>query len=321
MYLCIFWVRPSTQNESLGEQIWAAVSGRIQPLRRFEIESQHGSRSRRRGSTCVATMHGMVLNRFSRLRRLLFSIRNAGRFRGSSSLARRLSFMMLLPFVVATNACSPKADEDIPGNRYSIRVSPDGKAEADVYQSKAFGVGHTQVGITWTESGCGSGSAAFDAYDLGIELSWINSEILQVIYPDGHQFSHNVSGDFLVCGSGQVRVVMVPASAVSVQSEGPSAPVEADQVDSPAADRTAYTIRYSSAQTGVTLVVVDFKASRGCRNSALTFYDEDIEIDMNWLENDQLEISFPAGASHIQSLSTLHMRCASDSVFVSLAPR
>lgn len=86
--------------------------------------------------------------------------------------------MRTLTILIAVNflaACSGDADRtpeasagSTPIERYANTTSPDGEVEASVYHYDSPSGGHTQVSLDFVGLGCGSGSAAWSAYDIGM---------------------------------------------------------------------------------------------------------------------------------------------------------
>ncbi len=238
---------------------------------------------------------------------------------------RRLSAaaggLATLPFLLLA-ACAEPDDGFTEGVKYGRTLSPDGEVSAFVYHYDSPTGGLTQVGLDFLALGfgCGMGSAAWHEYDMGVELRWVSAEILEVRYPDGNPYRHNASGDFLGCMDRPVRVVMVPRGSALTGDGAYSEPVESDHTLSPDLMNKASTIRYDSPSGGVTQVVVNFGKTRGCEDSAVTFYDHTVELAFEWTGERTLEVRYPEGEAFDLPPWGSTIRCVTDTVEVTLRP-
>lgn len=213
-------------------------------------------------------------------------------------------------------ACTRSGDRDVSIEEYARALSPDSEVSAYVYHYDSDSGGLTQVSLDFVGSGCGFGSAAWYEYDIGIELRWIDSGTLEVTYPDGKRYRHNVSGDLLGCADRVVRVVMVPRRTTEVVDGSYSKPAEIGHTPSPDPEITAYTFRYDSPQGGITQVIVNFLEVRGCADSAVTFYDHGIDLQLNWIDAATLEVRYPDGQRYDHPPWGTTVRCVGQSVQV-----
>ncbi len=231
-----------------------------------------------------------------------------------------LRALALLLFVLTVAACTRGSDDEIRIERYGHAVSPDGEVNALVYHYDSPNGGLTQVGLDFAGMGCGAGSAAWHEHDLDIELRWIDARTLEVSYPDGKRYSHNVSGDYLGCTDRAVRVVMVPRRGAAGSGSAYSRPVETQRIASPDPGISAYTFRYDSPGGGITQVIVDFGETRGCANSAVTFYDSDIALHLEWIDTTVLAIRYPGGERFDHPPWGTTNRCVGRDVQVKMQP-
>ncbi|MEM7765735.1 MAG: hypothetical protein AAF290_16840 [Pseudomonadota bacterium] len=127
---------------------------------------------------------------------------------------RTLTILITVNFLAACSGDAHRTPDGSAGStpieRYAKTTSPDGEVEALVYHYDSPSGGLTQVSLDFVGLGCGSGSAAWYAYDIGIELRWLDAHTLEVTYPEDISFRHNPSGEYLGCFDRTVRVVMVP---------------------------------------------------------------------------------------------------------------
>jgi len=230
----------------------------------------------------------------------------------------RVSVLLLSVLVVA--ACSRATDEQSQIDTYAHALSPDGEVSALVYHYDSANGGLTQVSLDFVDTGCGAGSAAWYEYDIGIHLRWIDAGTLEVTYPDDKRYEHNASGDLLGCYDRAVRVVMVPRRSIATDDGAWSKPVESRRVSSPDSAVSAYTFRYDSPPGGVTQVIVDFSETRGCADSAVTFYDSDIELNLEWIDTAVLAIRYPDGNQYDHPPWGTTIRCVEQVVQVQMQP-
>jgi hypothetical protein len=239
-------------------------------------------------------------------------------------LIRRLYFAVCgvatLVSALVVGACSPNDDGYGPIEEYAHALSPDGEVSAYVYHYESPSGGLTQVSLDFVNSGCGTGSAAWHEYDIGVELLWIDATTLEVTYPNGKPYNHNASGDFLGCYDRAVRVVMVPRGLTDYADGVYSKPVEIEHTPSPDRKIRAYTFRYDSPHGGITQVIVNFPDTRGCADSAVTFYDHDIELQLNWIDTATLEVRYPDGQHYDRPPWGMTVRCVLDVVQVKMQP-
>lgn len=223
---------------------------------------------------------------------------------------------MLASFAVAS--CERAADDDghTPPEQYFSALSPDGEVNAYVYHYASESGGLTQVMLEFVGMGCGSGSVSWYEYDIGVELRWIDEKILEVSYPDGLSYQHNVSGDFLGCYDRAVRVVVVPRGARDPDGATPMKPVEAGHTTSPDGKVSAHTMRYSTEDGGITQVVLYFNNDAVCGDSAVTFYDHDVELELDWADAETLDIRVPDGTHYDLPPWGTTARCVSDRIQV-----
>lgn len=208
----------------------------------------------------------------------------------------RLSAILALSATLLTCGCSEQvAPFDSVVAEYGRTLSPDGRISAFVYHKDSRHGGQSQLMFDFVGSGCGSGSAAWPEFDLGIELHWVDSNTLEVTYPDGKSYRQNASGDFLVCGDGFVRVIMVPRGRATQSGRSTTKPTVTNLTASPRADKSAYAIRYNSLRGGITQVVIDFEDTRGCSDSAVTFYDPGVDLRLEWTAASELTVHYPQG--------------------------
>jgi len=174
-------------------------------------------------------------------------------------------------------------------------MSPDDEVNAYVYHYSSPTGGLTQVMLEFDGLGCGIGSASWYEYDIGVGLHWVDTETLEVTYPDGKLYSHNASGDLVGCFDRSVRVVMAPRRSGDIAGGMFSEPVESGRLPSPNRKTSAYTFRYDSPQGGIAQVIVNFLETRGCADSAVTFYDHEIDLQLGWVDDGTLEVRYPDG--------------------------
>ncbi len=231
-----------------------------------------------------------------------------------------LRVLILFVGMLTVGACTRDSDDDSPIETYAHTISPDGEVSALVYHYNSANGGLTQVSLDFVDTGCGAGSAAWYEYDIGIQLRWIDAGTLEVTYPDGKPYDHNASGDFLGCYDRAVRVVMVPRRGIETSDGAYSKPVETRRVTSPDSGVSAYTFRYDSPSDGVTQVIVDFSETRGCADSAVTFYDSDIELNLEWIDTAVLAIRYPEGQRFDHPPWGTTIRCVERVVQVRMQP-
>lgn len=226
----------------------------------------------------------------------------------------------VLVCALTVSSCTRSSDGYGPIEEYARILSPDGEVSAYVYHYDSPTGGLTQVGLDFVGLGCGSGSASWYEYDIGVELRWIDAMTLEVIYPGGKDYEHNASGDLLGCFDRGVRVVMVPRAVTDLTGGTYAAPVEREHTPSPDPAISAYTFRYDSPQGGITQVVVNFIEIRGCANSAVTFYDHEIDLELNWVDAATLDIGYPVDQRFDLPPWGTTVRCVSQSVQVRMQP-
>ena len=227
---------------------------------------------------------------------------------------------MLSLCAVAVTACTRAPDDQSRSERYAHTVSPDGEVAALVYHHDSPNGGLTQVGLDFVDTGCGAGSASWYEFDLGIQLRWIDAGTLEVSYPDGKAFKHDPSGDFIGCFDRAVRVVMVPRRGAQASGSAYSTPVETPRVPSPDPGISAFTFRYDSPAGGITQVIVDFSETRGCADSAVTFYDSAIQLDLEWIDTAVLAIRYPDGHRYDHPPWGTTVHCVDRDVQVRMLP-
>ncbi len=225
-------------------------------------------------------------------------------------------------FALALGSCSDNDDSYGPIEEYGRTLSPDGEVSAHVYHYDSPNGGLTQVVLDFVglSVGCGAGSAAWHEFDIGVELRWIDSEILEVTYPDSKRYQHNASGDFLGCLDRGVRVVMVPRRTTPLPGGTYSEPVEFDHTPSPDSSITAYTVRYESPPGGIAQVVVNFLDTPGCADSAVTFYDHDIDLRLDWIDASTIEVRYPDGRRFDLPPWGTTVQCVTQAVQVKMQP-
>jgi len=233
-----------------------------------------------------------------------------------------LSGLASIGCLLALSSCSGKDDSYGPIEEYGRTLSPDSEVSAYVYHYDSPNGGLTQVMLDFVglSIGCGSGSTAWHEYDIGVELRWIDSETLEVTYPDGKPYRHNASGDFLGCLNRAVRVVMVPRRTARLPGGTYSEPVEIGHTPSPEHKITAYTVRYESPPGGIAQVVVSFPEIRGCADSAVTFYDHDIDLRLDWIDASTLEVRYPDGRRFDHPPWGTTVQCVTQTVQVRMQP-
>lgn len=219
---------------------------------------------------------------------------------------------------LVVGACTRSGDGYGPIEEYARALSPDSDVIASVHHYDSSTGGLTQVGLEFVGLGCGFGSAAWYDYDIGIELRWIGARTLEVSYPDGKRYQHNASGDLLGCLDRLVRVVMVPRRTTENAGRTYSKPIEIGFVPSTDREITAYTFRYDSPQGGITQVIVNFLEFRGCADSAVTFYDHGIDLQLNWIDAATLEVRYPDGQRYDHPPWGTTVRCVGQSVQVKM---
>ena len=222
--------------------------------------------------------------------------------------------------VLAVGACTRDDDGYGPIEEYARVLSPDGEVSAYVYHYDSPSGGLTQVSLDFVGLGCGSGSAAWYEYDLGVDLRWIDATTLEVNYPAGKTFEHNASGDLLGCYDRGVRIVMVPRGSGELAAGTYTKPIEIGHTPSSNRKIRAYTFRYDSPQGGITQVIVDFPGTRGCADSAVTFYDYTIDLRLDWIDSATLEVRYPVGQRFDQPPRGTTVRCVRDVVQVIMQP-
>lgn len=227
---------------------------------------------------------------------------------------------MLTCCAVASCGRAPDNDGYAPLEQYFSALSPDGEVNAYAYHYDSESGGLTQVMLENVGMGCGSGSVSWYEYDIGVELRWIDATILEVSYPDGLSYQHNVSGDFLGCYDRAVRVVVVPRGARDPNGGMPIKPVEAGHKTSPDGKVTAHTMRYSTEDGGITQVVLFFNNDAVCGDSAVTFYDHDVELQLDWADANTLDIRYPGGQRYDLPPWGTTARCVSERVQVRMRP-
>ena len=239
-------------------------------------------------------------------------------------LYRRAAFQnpVSIGCALVLSACSGSDESVDPIEEYGRTLSPDGDVSAYVYHYDSSNGGLTQVSLDFVglSIGCGAGSAAWHEYDLGVALRWVDSEILEVTYPEGKPYRHNASGDLLGCMDRAVRVVMVPRRAARPSDGAYSEPIEVGHTPSPEGDVVAYTVRYESPGGGVALVVVSFPDIRGCADSAATFYEDDLDLQLTWIDAMTLEVRYPEGRRFDLPPWGSKVRCVTQDVEVRMHP-
>jgi hypothetical protein len=222
--------------------------------------------------------------------------------------------------VLVVGACTRSSDGNAPNKEYAHALSPDAEVSAYVYHYDSDSGGLTQVILDFVGLGCGSGSAAWYDYDIGVELRWIDSETLEVTYPGDKHYEHNVGGDLLGCFDRSVRVVMVPSGQMDLAGRRYEKPVEIGRTPSPDGDFSAYTFRYGSPKGGITQVIVHVLGDYGCEHSAVTFYDNAIDLQLNWIDTAKLEIRFPDGQRYDLPPWGTTVSCVGQAVHVKMQP-
>lgn len=220
----------------------------------------------------------------------------------------------VLVCVLTVSGCTRSDDGYGPIEEYAHALSPDGEVSAYVYHYDSLSGGLTQVMLDFVGLGCGSGSAAWNNYDIGVELRWIDAGTLEVIHPGGKDYDHNASGDLLGCYDRGVRVIMVPRGVTKLAGRSYTAPIEREHTPSPDSEISAYTFRYDSPQGGITQVVVDFIEVRGCADSVVTFYNYEIDLQLNWLDAATLEVVYPDGQRFDHPPWGTTVRCVTQTV-------
>lgn len=221
---------------------------------------------------------------------------------------------------LALAGCTRTGDGYGPIEEYARVLSPDGEVSASVHHYDSPSGGLTQVSVDFVNLGTGAGSAAWYEYDIGVELRWIDASTLEVTYPDGKRFQHNASGDLLGSYDRVVRIVMVPGGLTDLTGGTYAVPVEKGHTPAPNSEIRAYTFRYDSPQGGITQVVVDFMEFRGCASSAVTFYDYEIDLQLNWIDTGTLEVGYPDGRRFDHPPWGSMVRCMGQGVQVKMQP-
>ena len=101
---------------------------------------------------------------------------------------------------------------------------------------------------------------------------------------------------------------------------GYSKPVESRRLPSRDPRISAYTFRYDSPSGGIAQVIVNFSEYRGCDISAVTFYDSEIDLDLNWLDTTVLEVRYPNGRRFDHPPWGTDIRCVGRDVQVRMRP-
>ena len=228
---------------------------------------------------------------------------------------------MVLVCTLVISACARNEGSLGPITEYSRILSPDGEVSAYVYHNNSPAGGLTQVSMDFVHMECGMGSAAWHDYDIGIELRWIDATTLEVVYPDGKPYHHNASGDYLGCYDHALRVVMVPRSMREASERAPTKPVESGDTPSPDGKVFARTFRYGTADTAITQVVVDFPDTRGCSDSAATFYDLNVDLQFDWLDDRTLAVRYPHGERFDHPPWGRTVRCVTETVEIRMVPK
>lgn len=231
--------------------------------------------------------------------------------------------MLRLPLVVCLvgiHACEENDTYVDPIEEYARVLSPDGEVSAYVYHNDSSSGGLTQVMLDFVNMECGMGSAAWHEYDIGVELRWIDTDTLEVTYPDGIPYRHNASGDYLGCYNRPVRVVMVPRHARDPAGGTRKNPVGGEHTTSPDGMVTAQTIRYSTEAGGITQVALFFDSNVGCGDSAATFYDDEVELQLDWADAKTLDIRYPEDSRYDLPPWGTTARCVTDTVQVRVQP-
>lgn len=220
------------------------------------------------------------------------------------------------------SACTRSGDRDGYGpiKEYAHATSPDAEVRAYVYHYDSPSGGLTQLVLDFVGLGCGAGSVAWRDYDIGIELRWVDTETLEVTYPDDKQYHHNISGDLLGCYDRSVRVVMVPRSQTDLSGGTYEKPVEIEHTPSPDGEFSAYTFRYGSPHGGITQVILHVLGKYGCKHNAVTFYDSAVDLQLNWIDTAKLEIRFPDSRRYDHPPWGTTVRCVGQSVDVQMRP-
>jgi hypothetical protein len=121
--------------------------------------------------------------------------------------SRNAHFVRVFFLAVQLTSCSSDIETSIA--EYGHIKSPDGDAEAYVYENSADSKLLTQVTIKFPGN-CYSGAVAAYRSDLKLELRWENDETLEVRHPQGVDFERNASGETVQCFSRKVHVRLVP---------------------------------------------------------------------------------------------------------------
>ena len=212
------------------------------------------------------------------------------------------------------------AGDSMEPEEYARALSPDGSVMASVYHYPSANGGLTQVNLGAVKQGCGSGSAAWQAYDIGVELRWVAAGLLEVTYPPGLPFSHNASGDYLYCGAAETRVVMVPGDRATVPGQRYGLPETSVLAVSPDGRKVVGVTRYTSPAGGVALAFVDYPSIRGCNQSIATFYAHDVLLAADWVSDDHLKLNYRDGvAFDLPPWGDRH-RCLGDTTRVTVKP-
>ena len=235
--------------------------------------------------------------------------------------SRAVCCLVVVGWASTVGGCAEEEISSSPVERYGKTLSPDGEVMATVYHSDSANGGHTQLGLYFDQLGCGTGATSWDGYDLGIELHWVDAGTLQVAYPDGTPFRQDSAGDYLGCMDRLVRLVMVPHSAVAGPADGTwSESTETDRTMSSDQKALAAAVRYDSPTGGITQAIVRFPDMRACAKSAATFFQHDVELSFEWLDETRLEIGYPEGLRFELPPWGATVGCSSPSVDVTLRP-
>ena len=221
---------------------------------------------------------------------------------------------------LVAGACTGSSDGHSSIEEYAHALSPDAEVSAHVYHYDSPTGGLTQVMLDFVGRGCGSGSASWYDYDIDVELRWIDSATLEVSYPYGIRFRHNASGDLLGCLDRLVRVVMAPRGITDFDGGTYAKPIETGHTRSPNRGISAYTFRYDSPQGGITQVIVHFLDKSGCADSAVTFYDNAIDLQLNSIDTATLEVRYPDGQRYDHPPWGTTVRCVEHTVQVRMQP-
>ena len=228
--------------------------------------------------------------------------------------------VVAIVYVLVIGACSRDDNDNTAIREYSQELSPDSLVSAAVYHYDSPSGGMTQVTVDYVGRGCGSGSASWNEYDIGVELRWIDATTLEVTYPEDKDYLHNASGDLLGCFGNNVRVVMVPRRASDLFDGAYSTPIENGHTPSPDQKISAYLFRYDSPRGGVAQVVVNFVGASGCADSAVTFYDYGSEIQLDWIDTSTLVVAYPENQRYDLPPWGTTVHCVDRTVQVQMRP-